>query len=52
MALTGLLERRVNGIPWADKLMEPESEGLGVRLRVFLAVVPGKEPITVVSQKN
>src|SRR5271157_3505933 len=26
--------------------MEPESERLGVRLRVFLAVVPGKEPIT------
>src|SRR5271157_4579759 len=46
MPLTGLLERRINGIPWADKLMEPESEGPGVRLRVFLAVVPGKEPIT------
>src|SRR5208283_2652623 len=46
MPLTGLLERRVNGISWADKLMEPEREGPGVRLRVFLAVVPGKEPIT------
>ncbi len=45
MTLAGLLERRINRIPWADKLMEPESKGSGVRLRMFLAVVPGKQPI-------